>query len=146
MGGIALKRKGTCEFIGAYVPQQLAQMLRLHCLFENDTLSHVIEKLLEDDLVDDDDGENPLHNMADFFAKMALFRTWQQKVAENEGNEGWKTATQIKTQFKMYIEKKAAALKSKGLNDDTISRVVTTLKGEYEKDKKIKRTDKDAHK
>ncbi len=126
---LRLKRKGDCEFIGAYVPLELAQKLRLFILYRNSTLTQAIEEALTFAFTSTSPEE-----MTAYLGKK-FYREWQSKLIQNERGDGWTTITQINSQFKMHLEKVTNDLREKGINDANLCKITSITKTEYEKNK-----------
>lgn len=142
MTKIVLKRKGECEFVGAYLPLQLAQGLRLSSLYSKSTITQMIEDALELDFK-----RTGIPKKAINYIGSQFFRDWQLLLPQNEALDGWKTVTQIKNQFEGHIQKATKLLKSKGINEANIDKIIAITREDYEKDsKKTKRANKKARK
>lgn len=97
------------SLVGAYVPRQLADYIRLLALYYNTTSSDIIRATIRERL----ENEEPEDSIVRILASRA-YREWQRRLDEKRGQPGWQSQDDLRKRFGEYEqEMKQTLLKRK---------------------------------
>jgi len=83
--------------VGAYVPRQMADYIRLLALYYNTTSSDVIRATIRERV----ENEEPENSVVRILASRA-YREWQQRLDEKKGQSGWQSQDDRHKRFTEY--------------------------------------------
>ncbi len=113
--------------VGAYLPQPLAQRLRLDSLHQEITVTKALEDALKYAFKHDTTGKQLIETLGSKF-----FREWQSQIIKEQACT---TKAQIAANFKIFEHNLSTKLEQASLTQENISAIISVLKEEYEASK-----------
>ena len=114
------------SLVGAYVPRQLADYVRLLALYYNTTSSEIIRATIRERL----ENEEPEDSIIRILASRA-YREWQRRLDEKRRQPGWQSQDDLRKRFGEFEEEMKQTLFKRKITLPKIMGVLEQMESTY---------------
>ena len=114
------------SLVGAYVPRQLADYVRLLALYYNTTSSDIIRATIRERL----ENEEPEDSIIRILASRA-YREWQRRLDEKRRQPGWQSQDDLRKRFGEFEEEMKQTLFKRKITLPKIMGILEQMESTY---------------
>lgn len=115
-------RKIQTTYMGVNLGKDLHDHIRLAALYEQETMTRIVRKLLRKYLK-----KKPTFNELFPLLSKVILKEWDKHCIENSKKKGWKTGSQLTRRFDSFLDKIRKKLRRRRLPDYIIDRLIQTI-------------------